>query len=92
MGKVLLLIPLILVACGHKGSPAAVVCTPYASPYLVQGENGAFSKSEVALCSDGLYKVTSLSSGEAFSASMPIVRLLGDNGLYNVSFDYVGAQ
>lgn len=87
------LIPLV-VACGKKDDPstAAVtpaqpgsnskVCTSYVSPYMVQGPDSDFHKSDVAICGDGKYRVTYLDGSETtFRSDDPLIKTINHSGL-----------
>ncbi len=72
---------LVLGACANKSggsdpAPSSVACTPYASAYEVEYPKGNIEKSSVELCSDGLYKATSLDNlGTEFHAKTLTVLL-----------------
>ncbi len=81
------LLPLV-VACGKKDEsstsapqPNSKVCASYVSPYMVQGPDLLFHKSNVALCADGNYEVSYLDgSARTFRDNDPIVKTTNSSG------------
>lgn len=78
---------LILSSCAPKAgsgeSQVSPVCTPYASPYEVQYQDGSIHKSQVSACSSGLYEATALDeSGASESVTQVMIRLKAADGSY----------
>lgn len=72
-----LFLALILGGCAKGKDADSVACTSYSSPYMVTFPDSTDRKSDIALCSDGQYKVTSLDPGdpESFETGEVTVRL-----------------
>lgn len=87
--KGILILALCLSACAKKDSESNAsgpVCSPYASPYEVQYQDGQTRKSEVSLCSDGLYEAKS--GDQLIRGNVLVIRLVDLDEQGNRQFYY----
>lgn len=85
------ILTLALVACGKQNTEdtGLVTCATYSSAYMITYPDSTDRKSEVAICSDSTYKVTSddAASPQSFRAGSLIVRLYDVSGMaYHTAF------
>jgi hypothetical protein len=65
-----------LVACAKQATEDELTCASYVSPYMAVYPDGSLKKSNIALCSDSTYQVTSLADGETFHGNGVVVQLM----------------